>query len=93
MPAPKYAKSVDLNQNEIVNALKQIPGCSVMVIGNPVDLLVGYRAKNILFEIKRPGQRPRTDTQKQFLKDWQGQVRIVTTIEDAIDCVLKIGGR
>ncbi len=49
----KYAKQVDDNQKQIVRELRQIPGVSVYVIGQPVDLLVGYRAKNYLIEIKR----------------------------------------
>lgn len=85
-PAPKYAKKVDLNQKEIVDALKQI-GCEVWIIGTPVDLLVGYRSRNFLIEVKRPGEKPRTDDQKRFLKNWKGQVRICETPEEAIKLV------
>ncbi len=84
--APKYAKKVDGNQQEIVDALRRI-GCRVEVIGCPVDLLVGYRARNFLFEVKRPGEKPRTKKQKQFLRDWSGQVRIVESAEEALDVV------
>lgn len=83
---PKYAASVDLNQQEIIDALKKI-GCDVLDIGMPVDLLVGYRARNFLLEVKRPGEKPRTDTQKTFLADWKGQVRVVETAEEAITLV------
>lgn len=85
--APKYAKKVDLNQQEIVDALKKI-GCQVVVIGAPVDLLVGRNGRNgihnYLIEVKRPGEKPRTAKQKQFLADWPGQVRICETPEEAI---------
>lgn len=91
MPAPKYAKSVDKNQAEIVEALRAI-GCDVVVIGKPVDLLVGYTAThgvyNLLLEVKRPGEKPRTDEQKKFLRTWKGQVRVVQSAQEAIDLVL-----
>lgn len=84
--APKYAKKVDLNQAEIVEALRKC-GCSVVVIGDPVDLLVGHGARNFLIEVKRPGEKPRTQKQKDFLQNWRGQVRICETAEEAIDLV------
>ena len=84
--APKFAKKVDLNQQEIVDALRKA-GCSVVVIGSPVDLLVGHGVRNFLFEVKRPGEKPRTPAQKSFLKGWKGQVRIVETAEEAIEVV------
>ena len=89
MSRPKYAQSTDLNQKEIVDALNEIPGVKAMVVGSPVDLLVGYRARNILLEVKRPGEKPRTETQRQFLKTWPGQVRVVETIDEAVQCVLR----
>ena len=89
---PRYAASVDLNQQEIIDALKAI-GCDVLAIGMPVDLLVGRTGANgvhnYLLEIKRPGQKPRTDTQKTFLANWRGQVRVVETAEEAIELVTK----
>ena len=85
---PKYAASVDLNQQEIIDALKEI-GCSVVAIGNPVDLLCGYRSHNFLLEVKRPGQKPRTPLQKKFLADWRGQVRVVETAEEAVELVTR----
>lgn len=86
MPAPKYGPSVDLNQKEIVDELRQ-RGYAVEVIGHPVDILVSGRTRkayNFLFEIKRPGQKPRTAKQIEFLAMWPGQVRVIETAEDAI---------
>lgn len=83
---PKYGASVDLNQKEIVDALRKI-GCQVIAIGSPVDLLVGYRKRNFLIEVKRPGEKPRTQAQKQFLANWTGQVRICSSPEEAIKLV------
>ena len=88
MSMPKYAASVDLNQQEIINALKEI-GCQVVAIGTPVDLLVGYRSRNFLIEVKRPGEKVRTKTQREFLADWPGQVRIAETPEEAIRLVTR----
>lgn len=88
MVRPKYGPASDMNQQEIIDALKEI-GCSVVPIGMPVDLLVGYRARNLLIEVKRPGEKPRTQTQKDFLSDWRGQVRVVTTAEEAIELVTR----
>ena len=85
--APKYAKKVDGNQQEIVDALRAI-GCDVIVIGDPCDLLVGHQARNLLLEVKRPGEKPRTQKQKEFIRNWRGQVRIVESAEEAIDLVL-----
>ena len=83
MVMPKYGASVDLNQQEIIDALRQI-GCEVVAIRTPVDLLIGYRGHNFLIEVKRPGQKPRTQTQRDFLKNWKGQVRICSSPEEAI---------
>jgi hypothetical protein len=85
---PRYANKVDENQAEVVAALRSI-GCSVDIIGLPVDLLVGYRAHNFLIEVKQPGEKPRTKKQKDFLAGWRGQVRVVETPEEAIDLVTR----
>ena len=93
MVMPKYGASVDENQAEIVNALRRI-GCQVNAIGKPVDLLVGFRSLNFLIECKMPGEKPRTQQQRDFIKYWPGQVRVVHTAEEAIELVQKsYGGR
>lgn len=91
--APKYRQRVDGNQAEIVKALRQV-GCSVIVIGKPVDLLVGYRAHNFLIEVKDPDSDygkydPGTKEQNEFIANWKGQVRKVYTTEEAIELVSK----
>ena len=87
---PRYGKKADRNQKEIVKALEQV-GATVLEIGHPVDLLVGYRAKNFLIEVKDPLQIPSkrqlTDWQIEFFRDWRGQVRKVETAEEAIKLV------
>lgn len=88
MSRPRYAASVDLNQKEIVDALKAI-GCEVWEIGRPCDLLIGYRAHNFLIEVKREGVKPRRDQQDQWdwMKSWPGQVRVCQTPEEAVRLV------
>jgi len=96
MVMPKHGAATDANQQEIIDALKKI-GCSVVVIGTPVDLLVGYRkgrfALNFLFEVKDPNkppsQRRKTPAQDRFFTHWKGQVRIVEMAEDAIHTVTR----
>lgn len=87
---PRYANKVDDNQAEIVQALRRI-GCDVEIIGGPVDLLVGYRAHNFLIECKMPGRENRKDQQHQrdWMKNWRGQVRVVNTPEEAIELVTR----
>lgn len=87
---PKYGKKVDANQKEIVQALEAI-GCDVLEIGWPLDLLVGYRLRNVLIEIKdseKPeSERELTDWQKEFFMEWRGQRAKAETVDQAIKIV------
>ena len=90
MVMPRYKAKTDLNQAEIVKALRKI-GCDVIVIGTPLDLLCGYRGHNFLIEIKRDGMQYRKDQQGQrdWIRDWKGQARMVTNAEEAIRLVTR----
>ncbi len=80
----------DANQKDIIAALEKI-GCSVYIVGRPVDLLVGRGALNYLLECKsKTGKR--TPAQKQFFADWRGQVRIVRSPEEAVKVVTESYG-
>ncbi len=95
MVMPKYGAATDANQKEIVDALLAI-GCDVDIIGRPLDLLVGYRKLNFLIEVKIPGGENRKCDQEQrdWIKNWRGQARVVTTPEQAIKLVThSYGGR
>jgi Holliday junction resolvase len=86
MSLNRYAKRRDENEQEIVDALEAI-GCSVVRLDKPVDLLVGHQARNYLLEVK--GEKGRlTKGQQEFMKMWRGQVRVVTTAEEAIEVIL-----
>ena len=88
-PKPRYSAKVDLNQNEIVRALRAM-GCTVTDLsavgkGCP-DILVGIFGTNILMEIKN-GKGVITPEQAIWHKDWKGQFAVVRSIAEAIEVV------
>lgn len=93
---PFIAHRADKNQPAIVNAFRQM-GCSVqhlhMVGQGCPDILVGYRGKNYLFEIKRAHKNPKkllTKREAWWHEHWRGQVMIVVSPEDAIAFVMQL---
>lgn len=88
------AKRIDANQPSIVRALREI-GASVQSLselgrGVP-DLLVGYRGKNWLMEIKDwkqpPSKRKLTPDEKKWHQQWTGQVHVVETFDEALKII------
>lgn len=81
-------KSVDANQPEIVAALRAA-GATVQHLhevgqGCP-DILVGFRLKNYVFEIKNPDLVwDVTPAQVIWIRDWRGRVNVIETAEDAL---------
>lgn len=81
-------KSVDANQAEIVQALRAI-GATVQDLhevgkGCP-DILVGYRDRNYLLEIKNPETKGTiTEREWKWHNSWHGQVAVVWSAEEAI---------
>ena len=67
----RYAKRVDANQDQIVSALRAA-GAYVWIIGLPVDLLVGYKDRTILMEIKTDAKKRFTPLQADFFENWTG---------------------
>ena len=84
-----YAKRNDLNQKEIVATLKEIPGMSVEVIEEPVDLMVGWMRGTWLFEVKNPDtSHGLTPKQKDFIARWNGgKVFVVESVLEIINIV------
>ena len=85
-----YSRRVDANQIAVVEALRQI-GAGVTLLhrvgyGCP-DLLVGYRGRNVLLEVKVPKGRVK-DTQELWFQNWPGQAHVVRTPEEAIRSVM-----
>jgi hypothetical protein len=88
------AKKIDANQTQIVNNLRQI-GVSVFITsmlgkGFP-DLVLGYRGKNYLIELKDgnkvKSQKKLTDHEQRFFDSWQGQVAKCESIEEIIKVI------
>lgn len=81
---------VDGNQAEIITALKSI-FASVQDLHNVwkgcPDILVGYRGKNFLLEIKRDEKAKLTPAQEKWHSIWMGQAAVVTSAEEAIQVV------
>ena len=81
-----YSKRTDANQQPIVDDLRKV-GATVTVIsgfGHGVpDLLVGYRGKNYLLEVKtETGEF--TKREKEWFGEWQGQASVVRNITEAL---------
>lgn len=80
-----FANRRDANEPEVIDALEKI-GCSVHQLDQPLDLLVGYRGINYLIEVKTDKGKL-TKGQAEFLPDWNGQLCVVRTPEQAINVV------
>jgi hypothetical protein len=81
----RRAARVDENQAAIVSALRAA-GCSVWIIGLPVDLLVGKSQQTVLVEIKT-AKGTYTPLQEGFMGTWKGGA--VATIRD-VDAALTL---
>jgi hypothetical protein len=91
MVKPRYTRPDD-NHNDIVRTIKQIPGLDVIdlrdigIKGVP-DILIGYRGKNYLVEIKTNTGRMSPE-QAEHHHNWPGQ----TSVAWSIEAVLRIIG-
>ena len=88
------ARKIDGNQGTIVDALRQC-GATVQILsavgsGCP-DILVGINKRNYLFELKNPEQsksdQQLTPQEAIWINEWNGQVAVVTTPEEAIAAI------
>jgi Holliday junction resolvase len=83
------AKRTDTNQARIVAALRKA-GATVVPLhtigkGCP-DLLVGYRTKNYLLEVKTDTGK-KTPDQQEFFDTWRGSCQIVHTVDEALEAI------
>ncbi len=82
-----YKRKVDMNQAEIVEALRKA-GCSVFVAstvgrGFP-DLVIGKGGRTLLVEVKY-NKKPLNEDQIKFHTEWKGSaIVIVRTVEEAL---------
>jgi hypothetical protein len=95
----KYAARVDANQLATIKEFQRaMPDASVYDAsacgeGFP-DLVVGWRGRNYLFEVKNPDVRPSdrrlTEPQEAFHGSWQGQVHVVHSAAEMLAVMLRI---
>jgi hypothetical protein len=83
----RHAARVDSNQKAIVDALRKA-GAYVWIIGLPVDLLVGYRNRTILVEIKSSSKSRLTGLQQDFFGNWcGGGLHRINSPDDALKMI------
>ena len=83
----RQAARVDANQSPIIAGLRKA-GCTVEVIGKPLDLLVGRAGLNYLLEVKNASGRDQIEPgQAKFLREWNGQAAVVHSLQDALAVV------
>lgn len=94
----RRAASVDDNQSEIVAALRKM-GATVQPLhtvgkGCP-DLLVGYRDRNLLIEVKDgskiPSKRKLTPHEKEWHDSWRGQVCVIESVDQLVTLLQEHG--
>ena len=88
------AKRVDVNQKEIVHALRTfgatVQDLSGVGAGCP-DLLIGYRGHTILIEVKRDAKAKLTSHQVEWHDGWRGGLAVrIESIDDAIALIKSI---
>lgn len=91
----RRAARIDANQAAVVSALRAA-GASVLVIGQPVDILVGFRGVTLLLEVKNPdsryGKAGANANQASFMQTWNGgPVSLVDGPEAALRALKVIG--
>lgn len=93
---PRKAK-VDSNQNDIVEALRKIPG--VTVEPGHDDILVGcmdkdFNHRTYWYEVKNPDKMGKDgniqpsaikQSQKDLIKKWTGHYKIVSTLNEILE--------
>jgi len=90
---------IDLNQNLLVDALRDIPGVTVALKHD--DILVGFKGNTYWFEIKsdsavskRTGkvlEKRKKKSQMKLEKEWTGHYRIVSSIDEILQDIDRHG--
>jgi len=93
----KYGR-VDANHTAIIAALRKvgITAFSIASIGNGKgDIVAGWNGRNVLLEVKNPKQKPSkqrlTKDEIKHHREWNGQIAVVKTAEEAIAAVVEHG--
>lgn len=91
MSKNRYAANKDLNENQIVQDLRDL-GCSVQT--DVDDILVGFQGLTFWYElksenaIKKDGsinEKAIKESQKKIRAIWRGHYKIVSNLEQIID--------
>ena len=92
----RKAAKVDANQEQVVSVLRGYGATvqSLATVGKGVpDLLVGYRGRNFLMEVKDgskiPSLRKLTPDQEIWHSGWKGSVCVVNTPSEAVKALLE----
>ena len=60
-------------------------GAYVFILGLPVDLLVGYKGKTVLVEVKDGPRKRLTSLQRVFFENWTGDtISRIDSVEAAL---------
>lgn len=94
----RWARAVDANQADIAKALRRM-GASVQhlhTVGNGCpDLLVGWRKRNHVFELKDgtlpPSRRELTPLEARWHLTWRGAPPlVVVSVEEALEVLARL---
>lgn len=95
----RRAAKIDANQEQIVSVLKAYGATvqSLAAVGKGCpDLLVGYRGKTLLIEVKDgrkpPSARQLTDQQLDWHASWNGGAVAIITDVEGLEHLLKTCG-
>lgn len=81
------AAKIDSNHAEIVRQLKMLTGISVYSVAQLkkfCDIIVGFKGKNYLFEIKKGHKSKLTPGETLFQQNWEGQVKTITSVDEVL---------
>ena len=91
MSINRHAKRRDDNEREIVQALREI-GAQVWQIDTPTDLLVDFRRRWYLVEVKQSKRKNHKDQFTEIQQDLMAQAEApVLVVYDPEDAISKIG--
>ncbi len=85
-----HAKRVDANHKAMVAHIRRLPGATVLdlsAVGHGCgDILVGWKGKNYMIEIKDgdkpPSRRKLTKDQEYFHAQWSGQIAVIKNVDE-----------
>lgn len=88
------AARIDANQPSIVRSLRQAGATvqSLVEIGSGCpDILIGFRGKCFVAEIKDwkqpPSKQRLTPMEKKWHQEWQGQIAVIKTADEALKLI------